>query len=543
MRRSLDLLPLLLLPIGIFLLLFHPAMLDVGNAGWLIRGTDNGENALGLHANLHDSGAGASLRTGLLNAPDGLPILFTDSNPLLALLAKPVAAFLPQNAQLVGPWLLVCLFLQILLCRALLRPFAPGRLALWTGVVLMGVLPTLINRSVHANLFAHWLILAALWLFVDQRRARRMWAWALLIAATTLVHNYLLLMVAAIWASAMLEWVFTTRGRDRWPPIVGGVAILAMVAALALWVGAGGHYRIAGNYGAFSMPLDALVNPANPLFSTMVHAIPQRELRGFEGFQYLGAGLLLLLPVAIWIAVKQPAAEAERDLHRRLLWLLPAMVVLTLLAISSFPDIAGHRLPRIPLPPATAPFLDLIRASGRLFWPVAYTFVFVVIVAIYRLPRDRAGLVLTAALAIQVIDLGNAIVDQRAASAAAADRRLYVLTPDPRWQAAIAGASDVSLEPGDATKHLALFQEIAWRAAMLGRPVRTVYAARMPIASIERLAREHRAFVAGDLDPRRLYVLAPGTRVPEGARSRARRLDGIDVLIPVTVPSARPATT
>ena len=39
---------------ALFLYFFTPAILDVRNVGWLLRGTDNGENALGLHAWLAD---------------------------------------------------------------------------------------------------------------------------------------------------------------------------------------------------------------------------------------------------------------------------------------------------------------------------------------------------------------------------------------------------------------------------------------------------------------------------------------------------------
>ena len=151
MRALLPRLAFAALPLLLFLALFHPAILDIGNAGWLIRGTDNGENALGMHAWLLD-GTGRALRTHLLNAPGGVAILFTDSNPLLGLLLKPFAAILLlANAQFVGLWLLLCLALHVFFSHALLRRFAPGPLALWCGVALLSALPTLFNRAVHAK--------------------------------------------------------------------------------------------------------------------------------------------------------------------------------------------------------------------------------------------------------------------------------------------------------------------------------------------------------------------------------------------------------
>lgn len=525
MRPLLPRLPLLVLPVALFLAFFHASILDIGNAGWLIRGTDNGENALGLHAFLHDPAPGL-LTTHLLNAPDGVPLLFTDSNPLVTALAWPLRSLLPADAQLVGPWLLLCLFLQVYFAWRLLRDRAPEPLALWCGVLLLAALPTLFNRYIHANLFAHWLILWALDRFLNPTRARANPGWALLIALTAMIHSYLLVMVGAIWASAMLERFASGDRADRLRTVAESGAILAMVAAIAGMLGVFAPHEAAGNYGAFAMPLDALWNPGTPVFSAFLPAVEQRPGRGFEGFQYLGLGLLLALPLAAAIAWRiRPDAQAQAGLAR-LPWLVPALVALTLLAISNYPDVAGHKLPRLPLPRSITDGLDFVRASGRMFWPVAYVLVLVAIRTLYRLPRERAMLALAGLAAIQIADLAPMASVIRAYSAEADDRRLYVRTPDPRWDRAITAARDVAMVPGDPTLDLALFQEIAWRAAKQGKPVRSVYAARPAPASTARVAAEDRAFRAGRLVPGRLYVLAAGEPLPPALRPFAHRLDG-----------------
>lgn len=448
-------LPLLLLPIALFFALFHPATLEIGNVGWLIRGSDNGENALGTHAYLHDPHAGWSARTGLLNAPDGVPVLFTDSNPLVTLAAKPMASLLPADTQLVGPWLLLCLFLQILFAWLLLRRYAPDAVSLWCGVALLAAPPTLMNRYIHANLFAHWLILWALWLFTDPRRSRSLLHLAALLLVTALVHSYLLVMVAAIWASAMIMvCVQATVWGERLRIGFGAVITLSAVALVEAWLGAGGRFAVTGTYGYFAMPLDALWNPANPGYGTLLPAIPQREGRGVEGFQYLGLGILLLIPVAIAAALK---CGSDGGL-RHLAWLLPAFAVLTLVAISNFPDFAGSKIARFALPDAFAPGLDLVRASGRLFWPVAYTLVFVLVRLAFRIPHGRAALVLGGALAIQMADTAGIAKTVRSTSAEASRRIAYVRTLDPRWDKAIAAARDVTFVPARAEADLRCFR-------------------------------------------------------------------------------------
>ncbi|MBV8237274.1 MAG: hypothetical protein JO221_00755 [Sphingomonas sp.] len=525
-------LPLILLPLALFLALFDPATLEIGNVGWLIRGTDNGENALGTHAYLHDPAAGASARTRLLNAPDGVPVLFTDSNPLVTLAAKPFAALLPADAQLVGPWLLACLFLQIWFAWLLLRRHAPDTVSLWCGVLLLAATPTLVNRYIHANLFAHWLILCALWLFTDPRRARAPLYWAGLLAIAALVHNYLLVLVAAIWASAVLLTAWQAAGRDRLGIALAAAATLGGIGLLEWWLGAGGHFAVTGTYGYFAMPLDALWNPANPGYGTLLPAIPQREGRGIEGFQYLGLGVLLLVPVALYAAAKNDTPH-EPTL-RRLIWLAPAFALLTLVAISNFPDMAGTKLARFALPDAFAPWLDMVRASGRLFWPVAYTLIFALVLLAFRLPGRQAPLALATALAIQILDTAGIAQAVRSTSAEAGRRIRYVRTLDPRWDSAIAAARDISFVPAVAERDLALYQEVAWRAIDRRRPMRLVYAARKSHETEARLAAETADFAAGRLDPGRLYVLVGAAKAPPGARTLM--LDGVTLVVPRRMP-------
>ena len=352
----------------------------------------------------------------------------------------------------------------------------------------------------------------------------------MLIAATAFIHSYLLVMVGAIWASAMLERLWNDRkGAPRL--LAECAAILAMVGAIAWSLGVFEPHWPSGNYGAFAMPLDALWNPAVETYSTFLPAIEQRPGRGFEGFQYLGLGLLLLLPAAVILArrLPRPAPDAPDSLSRYR-WLVPALVVLTLLAVSTYPDFAGYALPRLHLPVEIANALDAVRASGRLFWPVAYVLVFVALRVIYRLPQRTARLALIAALVVQIADLVPMSVAIRAQSAEARHEPFYVRTPSPEWDRLIGQADDIAFVPGDVTKGLGHFQEIAWRAAKAQVPVRSVYVARTSQASAARQQAETDHFRAGEVVPGRLYILIDGERVPPPLIIEARPLDGATIV-------------
>jgi hypothetical protein len=183
--------------------------------------------------------------------------------------------------------------------------------------------------------------------------------------------------------------------------------------------------------------------------------------------------------------------------------------------------------------------LDMVRASGRLFWPVAYVLVLMALLATFRLPPQRASLVLAVLLAVQVLDLAGLLATARLSSAEAGTHRLYARTVDPRWGRAVATAHDISFEPPDSTLDLALFQEVAWRAASLRRPVRIAYTARDSLATRRRLTAEHTDFLAGKLEPERLYVLTASSPVPKAARARLAVLDGVRVILPENAVRAR----
>ena len=518
------LVPILLvaLPLLAFLAFLNPATLEVGNAGWLIRGTDNGENALGAHAYWHDTAAGASLKTTLLNAPEGVPVLYTDSNPLVTLAVKPFAALLPSDAQVVGPILLLTLILQVIFAWLLLRRYAPGPMALWAGVALLAFPPTLANRLVHVNLMAHWTILAALYLFLDAERSARMKWWLPLIAITALIHSYLLVMVGAIWASAMLMQILAGPGRTRAMAALHIAIVLASVAGLAWWLGVGDQAST-GSFGAFSMPLDALWNPGAPGISSLLPAYERSAGRGFEGFHYLGAGGMLLVVVALAVARLCSPRDSERAAANRLRSLAPALVVLATLAVA-----------RLPLPAVLLAALDPIRASGRLFWPVGYAMVFMAVLAVFRLSARNAGLALTAMVALQIIDLAGMASASREQSREAGARRLYVRTLDPRWDQLVGRAASIAFVPADVTHDLGLFQEVAWRAVKTGTPVTNVYAARTSRAAARRVDNEQAAFLRGDLRADRLYVLLDDAAPPPAATTRLMKIDGVTIVAPMT---------
>lgn len=519
--------------VGLGLLVFgawmHTAVLRPTNVGWLLSGDDRGVSAIGLMAYLRAGGPWPSTHEPLLLAPEGLTLLFTDSIPILGLLFKPFAGLLPP-IQLIGLWYLACTLLHAGFAAALVRRHAPDALATWLGAALLTLFPALLNRFGHASLCAQWLILWALWVYVDPRRSAQPGWWTAVLGVAALVHSYLLLMVAGIWASALLPRLCYGPARGRVVRDMGLVA-LAVMPLVALHGVLGGHYASTGLYGAFPAALDAWWNPANPDYTALLPSSAQDRGLGFEGLQYLGAGLLALTALAV-------GALATRRVRgtglRRLAWLLPCFFGLAVVAIGPQPLLWGRPLATLHLPRALIDALDPVRAGGRLMWPATYTLAYLAVIVACRLPR--ATLLLGGALALQVVDLMPMLAAVRATSARAEDPRRFTRTTDPRWPALVGQASGVEFEPAEPFRDLPVMEEIAWRAVVACRPVRYFYASREARATRVRIDADSRAFTAGLLDPTRLYVLLGRATPPASVANRVRVIDGI-ALIPPTAPA------
>ena len=517
----------LALALLVFWAWMHPAVLLPANVGWILDGNDRGQSAIGLAAYLRSGGPWPSLHQDLLAAPEGMTLLFTDSIPILGMLLKPFAAVLPGGLQFVGLWYLTCVLLQAAFAWALVRRHAPDAIAAWCGAALLTAMPALINRYGHASLCAQWLILWALWVFVDDRRARQPGWWAAVLCVAALVHSYLLLMVAAIWGSAVL--MLLVREPRRVVTLLGAAAALGATAAVVGLDGVyGQHFASTHAYGSWPVALDAWWNPANPSYTALLPSSPDQEAQGFEGLQYLGAGLLALVALAI-VTLLRGGGAAGRPTLRRLAWLLPAFLVLAVVAIGPAPIWRGEALFRLHLGRQAVDLLDPVRAAGRLVWPATYVLAFAAIVLACR--WRRATLILAAALALQVVDLTPMVAAVRTASAGADDARAFHRTRDARWDMLIGNASAVEFEPAERFVDLALMEEVAWRAIAHCRPTRYFYASRDAEATLRRVAADSAAFRRGELDPTRLYILLD-RRAPPMLAGRVRLIDGVAVVAP-----------
>ena len=408
-------------------------------AGWLFYR----ENALGFPFCV----------TKAVNAPAGVSVAYTDSIPLLAALLRPVANALGGTFQYFGWFTFVCFALQggfgALLC-GLFCETVPACVA---GSLLFSASPILFERAFrHTSLGAQWLVLAALYCYFCGRRQGR-FTYPLLFAVNVLavgIHPYFLPMTYAITLALMLEYAVTHK---RWAgPAVFLGCDLACTAALGWALGLLYGTSTSGGqalYGYFSMNLNALWNPVGVngvLYSRFLPA--QNQVGGnYDAFAYLGLGVLIALPIAVFMAHKRLAALVRRH------WALCAVfVVLTLFAVSHVITANG-----VTLAASLIKFSSVFRSGVRLFWPVYYTLVLAAFAGLAKLPRGAVWIM--AATAVQLVDISPALIQRHDAMVQAQQADTFPTAMESDFWQAAAGYKKIYSVQGlqDDALHLALF--------------------------------------------------------------------------------------
>lgn len=535
------LLVLALIPVALFLCFFTPQVLYPTNIGWLFR-SDWGQHFLGWEALRNSPIVWPYNHESLLAYPTGLSVVYTDSNPLLALPLRFLNSYLPANFQYIGPWFFLCVALQVFIAFMLLRRHAPGVWSAVVGATLLTLLPTLYNRILHDTLFAHWVLLWAIYIFFEVRSERgKFFCYSAMLAVTALIHPYLLLMVSAIWAADQIRILgvpFRTRNfRKAWIVVGSGVlCLLPMVASVAIsGVFTSGQEISRSGFRYYSMGLDALFNPARRDFTLAFLRGPQGDGEVFEGFQYLGAGLLFLIGAAFWVYRRNRTTSANNDtieMARPLLW---PFIGLLALALTDHVQIYGHRIFGLPLPNRVLDLLSVVRSSGRLFWPIAYVGVFLSLTAVYKSKLSTRVTILAVALALQLVDIAPFAKSIRHETAEAAERKIILYTPSPQWDTLVSHATAVEFEPQrPSNDEKSRFYEIIWRAISDHVPVTSMYAARQSAAQILIEEKEDADFNKGVINSGWLYILLDKCQVPQDIRPRVRLLDGLWVIPPLS---------
>ena len=396
-----------LLPVGLgvcaFLFVGGPRILEFSNIAWLGGNLDPAQQYLGW----------ALFRIGPWTMPFGLnpfygldfskSIAFSDSIPLAAFLFKPLAEFLPNAFQYFGLWTLTGFVLQAWFAWQLIglitnnlpiRVFASGFFVFSP--------PMMIWVGLWTPLFSHFLILAGLYLNFKKDQQNRSLYWAILVSVGALVNFYLFIMVMILWAGSLLDILFIKKQLPYLKAFYE-IALIFLWAIFFLWQA--GYLSVdpssgAGEgFGLFGFNLLALFNSRG--WSYFLPEIPMQIDFG-NGYNYLGLGTLILLFFAFLAKLRSRCKLPE--VFKGHFFLYSCLIGLFIFSLSNSIGIGLWRF-TIPMSEQLVGIASVLRASGRMFWPIFYFLIFMIISYILVGYKTKNALtILGLCLLMQVVD-------------------------------------------------------------------------------------------------------------------------------------------
>ena len=383
-------------------------VINPSNIAWIFG--DNAAYHLGWAFYRHESQWTFPLTwTDRIGYPAGESIAFSDSIPLIPLLLRPVASLLPEPFQYLGLFACANFVLQAYfafrLC-ARLFPRDPS-FAVLGGTFFLLSPPMTWQLFGHYSHLPHWLLLAALdGYFRDPsgltpvRWLSRHW---IVLSLATGLNGYLAAMCLLITLAGLLRLRLERRCSWRMTGFFLALTLAVLGASLVLFgliVPDSSSYRAPG-YGRLSLNLLAPINPM-VFGSILLPELPVVDPGQFEGYNYLGLGVIALLVLAL---VRRPQSFLWLR-EPRLLALVALTLVCTAAAASSTVTLGSLTLFKFDVPEPFAAITDSLRISGPLFWPAYYLLIAAALSVTFHVwkPPYR-GAILAAALAIQFADV------------------------------------------------------------------------------------------------------------------------------------------
>jgi hypothetical protein len=541
--RAAPLVVALILGVGIAFVLIGPGPLSPSNTAWLFG--DAATYYSGWEQYRHDPHLHFPLPwTERIGYPVGTSIALLDAIPLAAVVLRPFSPLLPEPFQYLGLWMLLSLVLQAYFAFSLCRRLFPSDavFALLGSILLVVSAPLLFRVCGHIALTSHWLLLAGLDAYFRDPGARPVrWlarGWIVLALAAA-INPYMAAMCLIVVLGCIGRLALERRSPWWQVMLFAAVTTIVVIASGttlgALVSGDSGTYRAPG-YGWFSLNLNAPINPMRS-GSLLLPSLPLAHSEQYEGYSYLGLGIIALLVINL---VRRPAS-VRWLLDRRLAPLAGVALACTALAVSTSVTFGARTLFTIQLPDALNNAVQGLRASGRLFWPAYYLICLGAISLTFWVMKPQHRLtILAAALVIQVADLIPLYTKTRAVC----DARFDNLLRSPAWNGLGRQYDNLIMipayqcDPFKAAGGIYNYVYFGKLAAIERLRLNNYYAARYTHAELQAHCVDLlRAQLDGNLDPRSVYVVNDKVLAVwqvHGMRShRCQRADGNNLCTPV----------
>tara|TARA_B100000029_G_C17595264_1_gene963866 strand:+ start:1 stop:2136 length:2136 start_codon:yes stop_codon:yes gene_type:complete len=344
-------------------------------------------------------------------------IIYSDSIPLLAFFFKIFKNYLPYNFQYFSLWIFLCFFLQGFISFKLINHYTNNISFSLIASFFFLISPIFIYRlSFHLALGGHWLILASFYIQTFQSQKLRNILWNILIACALLVHFYIAASCIIIYSVFFASEIFSKKDLMY---LLKKISIFFIVVFLTMYLS--GYFMIPTiqtlgvGYGITKLNLLGILDPFYqnaPLnletWSLFLPDLPS-NIGEYEGFSYLGLGVILLAILAICLIILDYKSEKKLlvKIYNKKIYIFLFFLFL-LISLSNKIHFGSYELIHLEINKHIYGLLSLLRTSGRLFWPSYYLiFIFCIILIFKGISLKKNIFILFILLLVQIIDTSS----------------------------------------------------------------------------------------------------------------------------------------
>jgi hypothetical protein len=417
----------MLLGAAIFVAVYGINVLNPLYDDWLMSRVDLAQHYLGWCFYRNGNWAFPIGFTDNLAYPMETSVIFTDSIPLFAVIFKILSPILPETFQYFGLWGIMSFMLQGLFAVKILREFSLGSIQSLVGSVFFIISPTVIEKMFrHTALGGHWLILAAIYLFVRHGKdyldiLKTSVEWATIGILVGGIHLYYLPMCAMLLGGYTLCSFIINRG-IRLKFCVPGIAFMAGVLGNTYILGGFSSSASAegDGLGEYSFNLNGFFNSKG--YSRIFDVLPTYKDGQYEGFAYLGLGIFILAGAALVYGILRIIKKNGRVKREQCIYIVVYILMSAgLILFAASPEVTWNDRLIFEYPYSSTLYhlWGIFRSTGRIIWPVCYFIYIGVIVCSDRLwkalgkKQVYAILILIICVAAQYFDLSEKLGEQR----------------------------------------------------------------------------------------------------------------------------------
>ncbi len=333
----------------------------------------------------------------------GSGIAYSGSVPIMALIFKLLKFLFPDEFHYFNLWIFLCFFLSGYISFLIIKSKTQNNFFSLIGSLFFIISPILINRlGFHLSLCAHWLILMGLYLEIKKNFRYKEIYWTLLICVSCLVHFYFTVMLLIIYFSFLIK--------DFKKIYIKKIFILFTSLILIMFIIGYFHVpfsdALAYGYGNYSLDLASFFLNKSSIVNDSIDwsrfLNNKTDIRS-EGFGYLGLGGIIFFSYLIFIFLNNFKNVLK---NKNFIPYLFLTLLCFLISISNKVYLFNNLIFQIEIPNIIYGMLSIVRASGRIIWPIYYLVFLIAIFAIYRnFSKKKSIMILIILFIIQITDL------------------------------------------------------------------------------------------------------------------------------------------